>query len=115
MVSTQIRRVEVLPATLEPSTLYLVDNDDGTFSPVVTGLDAIARTAVSAGAGARYVHTQSSAAAVWTISHNLGFRPVASVFTVGGLEVLLPEILHLSNNNLTITFDTAQAGSAAMV
>lgn len=66
-------------------------------------------------AGARYVHTQSSAAAVWTVPHNLGFRPVVAVFTVGGVEVLGGEVLHLSLVTLTITFDVAFAGSAALV
>ena len=65
--------------------------------------------------GARYVHTQASALTVWTVPHNLGFRPVVAVFTTGGVEVLGGEVLHLSLNTLTITFDVAFAGSAAFV
>ena len=65
--------------------------------------------------GARYVHTQGTASALWTVPHNLGFRPIVTVFTTGGQEVLGGEILHLSLSTLTITFDAAFAGSAACV
>ena len=66
-------------------------------------------------AGARYVHVQASAATLWTVAHNLGFRPVVAIYTVGGLQVEGGEVLHLSTLTLTITFDVAFAGSAALV
>ena len=65
--------------------------------------------------GARYVHTQASTSTIWTVPHNLGFRPVVTVLTVGGQEVLGGEVLHLSANTLNITFDVAFAGSASCV
>lgn len=55
---------------------------------------------------------QASPASVWTIAHNLGFRPSVSVATVGGVEVEGGEVLHLTTNVLTITFDVAFAGTA---
>lgn len=64
--------------------------------------------------GAGYVHTQASALAVWTVPHNLGYRPSVSVTTTGGVEVEGGEVLHLSTNTLTITFDVAFAGSARL-
>jgi hypothetical protein len=65
--------------------------------------------------GARYTHTQSSPLSLWTIAHNLGFRPNVTVTTIGGQEVWGGEVLHLSANTLTITFDIAMAGLADCV
>lgn len=66
-------------------------------------------------AGARYTHVQASALLIWTVAHNLGFRPNVTVTTTGGQEVWGGEVLHLSSNTLTITFDVALAGSADCV
>lgn len=66
----------------------------------------------SGGAASTYVHTQSSSLDVWTVAHNLGFRPTVTVTTTGGVEVAGGEVLHLSNNVLTITFDVAFTGIA---
>jgi hypothetical protein len=63
-------------------------------------------------AGTSYDHLQSSASAVWTVPHNLGYLPTVSVRTIGGLEVEGGEVLHLSVNTLTITFDVAFTGTA---
>lgn len=58
-------------------------------------------------------HDQISAAAAWTINHNLGKRPNVSVFTVGGAEVWA-EILHISADQLQIHFDVPFAGFAIL-
>jgi hypothetical protein len=67
------------------------------------------------GNGARHTHVQAAALLVWTVPHNLGFRPNVTVTTTGGQEVWGGEVLHLSVNTLTITFDVAMAGSADCV
>lgn len=64
-------------------------------------------------ASAFYVHTQSTPATLWTIPHNLGFRPTVSVTTNGGLEVLA-DVQHLSDNTLTVSLLTAMAGIARL-
>lgn len=62
------------------------------------------------GAGsASYTHTQAAAAATWVVNHNLGFRPAATVTTVGGVQVWA-EVLHNSTNQLTVYFDSASTG-----
>lgn len=58
-----------------------------------------------------YLHTQSSASATWTVNHNSGFKPTVSVYSPGGVE-LTAEILHISNNQLTISFSSPQTGFA---
>lgn len=63
-------------------------------------------------AGGRYIHTQSSPLAIWTVPHNLGFRPDVTITTIGGQEVWGGEVLHLSFNTLTLTFDVPFVGYA---
>lgn len=90
-------------------------------------VDGGARTRVVAGArGLRgpaglpqppisYTHTQSGAAQVWTVNHNLGLtRPLVHVFSTGGEEVEA-EVLPLNANQVQITFAAPFAGSARCI
>lgn len=61
-----------------------------------------------------YLHTQASAASTWTVNHNLGFVPTATVYSVGGVEVEA-EIAHTSVNQAVIQFVTPTAGTARFV
>jgi hypothetical protein len=61
-----------------------------------------------------YIHTQSSPAATWTITHNLDGVPTSDV-VVGGLKVIPAGVQHLDNNTLVITFTSAQQGTARLV
>lgn len=63
----------------------------------------------SAGEGFNY--TQSSAANVWTIAHNLGTTPSVQAFNAGGVEIL-GAVQHMSPDVLTVTFVTPQSGYA---
>lgn len=38
--------------------------------------------------GSRYTHSQGSPSAVWTVNHNLGFRPLVAVEDLSGQSVL---------------------------
>lgn len=58
-----------------------------------------------------FEHIQSAAAAVWTVAHNLGRRPVVQVFSAGGVEVWAG-VHHLNPNTLQISFQTPQTGTA---
>lgn len=58
-----------------------------------------------------YVHGGPSD--VWTVAHNLGFRPAVSIITVGGLE-MMGNVQHLSENTLQITFTQNVAGTARL-
>lgn len=64
--------------------------------------------------GARYTHTQEVPATVWTVNHNLGFRPVAvSMFSSDfGQQWSEFGVQHLDVNSLRITTDIAVAGIA---
>lgn len=64
--------------------------------------------------GAGYVHTQASAATVWTVPHNLGFRPSVAVTSASGAFVVGdPE--HLDLNTLRLTFALPISGTARLV
>ncbi len=70
-----------------------------TYVPVGGGLDLT------------YTHTQSSASALWTITHNLGKRPSCQIFDSAGDEVE-GNIRQLTNNSLQITFSAPFSGVA---
>lgn len=56
---------------------------------------------------------QSVAATVWTIAHNLDYKPAVTTLSVGGME-MVGDVLHLSNNVLTVSFNIAVAGTARL-
>lgn len=66
------------------------------------------------GGSASFEYAQASAAALWTINHNLGFRPTVGVFDSGGLEVDA-EIQHITVNQVTVSFTMPLAGTARLV
>lgn len=55
--------------------------------------------------------TQSTGATTWTIAHNLGKFPSATIVDNNG-NVCIGEILYTSNNVITLTFTTAFSGKA---
>lgn len=58
-----------------------------------------------------YVHTQSTAATTWTITHNLGFIP--NVFIIDGQGVeLIGSINSVSNTSISISFSQPVTGTA---
>lgn len=60
-----------------------------------------------------YFHTQASVASVWTITHNMDYKPNVTAFNSAN-EVVVGEILHSSVNSLTITFSSAFSGCAVL-
>lgn len=48
---------------------------------------------------------------VWVINHNLNRRPLVGVFTIGGME-MLAEVIHISANQVQVSFDDPVAGYA---
>lgn len=60
---------------------------------------------------ASHEHTQSVAADVWTVNHNLGFRPAVSLLSVGGRE-MWAEVIHTSVNQFVAYFDAPTTGIA---
>lgn len=63
--------------------------------------------------GAFYLHTQSIAGNIWTINHNLGFKPSVEILNAGGVEIE-GEVTHISNNQTIINFTSALTGTARL-
>ena len=63
---------------------------------------------------AAYVYTQAMPSAVWTINHNLGFRPVVYIIDTAGTEVV-GFVEHPTVNQAVITFSAGFAGQARLV
>ena len=62
-----------------------------------------------------YLHTQSSGLATWVVRHKLGYYPVVRVFTDTDEEIQPANIVHDSTFQTTITFSSAQTGTARFV
>lgn len=73
--------------------------DSGTVTPVVIAPDLA------------YAHTQGTASATWTISHNLDFYPNVTVIDSAG-TIVEGEIAYTSRNQVVLTFSAAFSGKA---
>lgn len=70
-------------------------------------------TTAGGSSSAGFNFTQASPQLTWTINHNLGFRPAVELASVGGL-LIFGQIQHTSVNQVLVTFNTAQAGTARL-
>jgi hypothetical protein len=61
------------------------------------------------GGDANYVHTQSTPASTWSVVHSLGKFPAVDVVDSGG-NMLLPDVLYVDANHVTVTFAAATTG-----
>jgi hypothetical protein len=63
--------------------------------------------------GRGYVHTQSSAAAVWTVAHGLAKRPLVTVIDGSGDQVFA-DVNYPDTDTVVITHGTAMTGTALL-
>lgn len=68
----------------------------------------------SSGGGTAFVYTQSSVANIWTINHNLGFKPIVQVYNSGS-QLILASVSHTSNNQTVINLTTPISGYARLI
>ena len=85
---------------------------------MLVGQAGINKKPVTSGGGPSpaisYTHTQGVASSSWTVNHNLGYKPVVSTYTTGGLE-FIAEVLHISDNQFTVTLASPLAGYARCI
>jgi hypothetical protein len=63
--------------------------------------------------GGGYPHIQGVALSTWPIPHNLGYKPGGFLVTdSSGANIAGGEIVHIDNNNSTITFASSFSGKA---
>ncbi len=63
------------------------------------------------GGGSYYRHVQSTPAAVWVITHGLGYRPNVTVVDSTARQVE-GDVEHVNDNELIVSFSAAFAGEA---
>lgn len=109
-----IHRVVTMPVTPQSNSIYFVKGPPSKIVVTGNGGDTVEfANGSNGGAGSvSYEHVQNTATGLWTVAHNLGFRPTVTVTTTGGLEVAGGEVVHLSLYTLTIEFDVAFSGRA---
>ena len=59
-----------------------------------------------------FTHTQSSASAEWTVTHNLGYRPGGVAIIDRAENVVMGDIVHSSDNAFVVNFSSAFTGKA---
>lgn len=67
--------------------------------------------AISSFEDKHFEHTQTSASANWAITHNLAKFPSVTVVDSAG-NFVVGEVIHLNNNNLTVSFRASFSGKA---
>lgn len=65
---------------------------------------------VGAGGFARFVHSQSTAAATWIVNHNQARRPAALIFPTGESFPCMADISYPDLNTMSIQFPTSMTG-----
>ena len=100
------------------NTVTVTENGSST---VVTVPVTSVVTAVTAGpqgpkgdSGAAFEYQQVAPATVWTINHNLGFRPSVELLDAGSQEID-GEVAHPSVNQTVVTLNPASAGLARLI
>lgn len=98
-----------------PSTAIdvTIDQDQVTVTRPATALAIeVHHLPGAGGAAAGYRHDQLTPTQIWTVTHNLGYRPGGvAVFDSGGTHLLVDPV-HVSDNQLTIDLGAATSGAA---
>lgn len=108
--SNQVR-VEVEPsAAVRP--IVNTDYDALENKPQINGVELSGnKTSAELGIDQTYIYEQTSAAAVWTITHNLGRYPSVTVVDSAGSECV-GEVTYLDENTVQCTFSAPFGGKA---
>lgn len=90
----------------------IIQGETVTFESANAGLSiAVSDNKLTFTAKTAYVHTQTVAAAVWTITHNLGKYPSVSIVDSANDEVI-GEVRYTNTNQVVVTFSAAFSGKA---
>lgn len=60
-----------------------------------------------------YFHTQASVASVWTITHDMGYKPNVTAFNSAN-DMVEGNLVHDSTSQLTLTFSASFSGYAVL-
>lgn len=96
-------------ATKQTVGLGNVDNTSDLNKPI-----SAATAAALADKPTAYVHAQLSPASVWTINHNLGYRPSVELLNAGSQEID-GDVNHPTINQTVVTLNPPSAGLARLI
>lgn len=65
-------------------------------------------------AAASFDFTQATPASTWAITHMLGHKPIIDIRSAGGIE-MVGEVVHISDNQTNVYFNSPQAGTARLI
>jgi hypothetical protein len=108
IISISVRQVTITVTPRSGAAIHLNTSRRAQISVAARGV------AGPPGAITDHIHTQGSPASIWTVNHNLGRKPLVAVFSPGAVEVEA-EIIHHSDNHLSVLFATATTGSARCI
>lgn len=109
-----VERVADKFSTLDQRIGGLDRLDTSAKANLVTAINELAaRSSSSSSSGIAFTHLQTVPNTVWTINHNLGFRPSVSLLDTGGNEVEA-DVVHTNSNQLVIHFAIPLAGLARL-
>ena len=98
------------------STLALTGSNNFIGTQRITGSLSISGSLILDNANidsGRYLHSQSAASTTWTVNHSLEYDyPSVTIYDVNNKVIIPDEITRVSNNQLTITFASAESGNA---
>lgn len=97
-------------------TVTVTENGSSTVVtvPVTSTVTATTQGPQGPAGGSAYVHVQSAVSTVWTINHNLGYRPAVELLDTGNQEID-GDIAHPSTNQTVVTLNPASAGLARLI
>jgi hypothetical protein len=105
---TVVRNASAMRATLVRSS--------GAVTPTIVRVVGVAQAGPPGPPGsatsASYVHIQTSPSSVWTVQHQLGFKPQPTVLASNGDPVYGWTPSWPSDNTMLLTFPVAVTGSA---
>jgi hypothetical protein len=98
------------------NTVTVTENGSSTVVtvPVTNTVTAITQGPQGPSGGAAFVYLQATPATVWTINHNLGYRPSVELLDAGSQEID-GEVAHPSVNQTVVTLNPASAGLARLI
>ena len=94
------------------NTLAIGTVGTGPAAATITGTAPTQTLNLTIPIGGRYKHTQGSASATWTITHNLGYEPggVSVVDSAG--TIVVGTVTYSSVDQIVVSFSSAFAGKA---
>ena len=98
------------------NTVTVTENGSSTVVtvPVTSTVTAVTQGPQGPAGGAAFVYQQVAPAAIWTINHNLGYKPSVELLDAGSQEID-GQVAHPTDNQTVVTLNPASAGLARLI